>query len=177
MVTRSGGLVTRSGGLVTMSGGLVTRSGGLVTRSGGLVTRSGGAVVIGVFLLWLVGGFWFADFGFGGSGCRRYGQRAWLRIDLLGLRVLTAPCPAPPGFRYAKGASSTRQRRIFDFRRNDPVSSTGQAGGRGRPSRGGGETRRTGLCGTGDITDLCDSQRCNGIRRAVRHRRICDHVR
>ena len=32
---------------------------------------------------------WFADFGFGGSGCRRYGQRAWLRIDLLGLRVLT----------------------------------------------------------------------------------------
>ncbi len=132
---------------------------------------------------------WFADFGFGGSGCRRYGQRAFLRIELLGLRVLTAPCPAPPGFRtpqahlrHAKGASSTRQRRIFDtpqahlrhatgasstrhrrvcdFRRNDPVSSTGQAGGRGRPSRSGGETRRTGLCGTGDITGLCDSQRC-----------------
>ncbi len=32
---------------------------------------------------------WFADFGFGGSGCRRYGQRAFLRIELLGLRVLT----------------------------------------------------------------------------------------
>ena len=138
----------------------------------------GGEVVVQIFLLslvvWLLVGF---GFGFGGSGCRRYGQRAWLRIELLGLRVLTAPALPFPGFRYARGASTTRQRRIFDLRRNDPVSSTGQAGGRGQPSRSGGETRRTGLCGAGDITSLCDSQRCRKIRRAVRHRRICDRVR
>ena len=144
-----------------------------------------GAVVAGVFLLCRFG--WVVGLLISGSGVRVVGATArerFLRIDLLGLRVLTAPCPAPPGFRtpqahlrHATGASATRHRRIFDFRGNDPVSSTGQAGGRGRPSRSGGETRRTGLCGTGDITGLCDSQRCNGIRRAVRHRRICDHVR
>ncbi len=160
-------------------------------------------------------------FGFGVQVVGATARERFLRIDLLGLRVLTAPCPAPLGFRYATGASATRHRRIcdtpqahlrhargasatrhrrvcdtpqahlrhatgasatrhrrvFDLRRNDPVSSTGQAGGRGRPSRSGGETRRTGLCGTGDITGLCDSQRCNGIRRAVRtpqaHLRPC----
>ncbi len=81
-----------------------------------------GAVVAGVFLLCRFG--WVVGLLISGSGVRVVGATArerFLRIELRGLRVLTAPCPAPPGFRtpqahlrHATGASSTRHRRIFD---------------------------------------------------------------
>ena len=158
------------------------------------LTRSGGAVVVGVFLLWLVGRWfgWLADFGFWGSGCRRYGQRAWLRIDLLGLRVLTAPCPAPPGFRCATGASATRHRRIFDtpqahLRHATGASSTcagmtpcqarGRLGAEGDPRAAVVRPAVLVYAVPGILPAFAIASGAMKIRRAVRHRRICDHVR
>ena len=70
--------------------------------------------------------------------CRRYGQRAFLRIDVLGLRVLTAPGPTLTAWipvRHRRICDTAiYDRRIFcDFRRNDPVQARGRLGAKDSP--------------------------------------------
>ena len=105
------------------------RDGNHISRTDTRGSGKRGVVCVGLFSFgWLSGSF---APGSGGSGRRRYGQRAFLRIKVPSLRVPTVPFPA-----------------------ETPANAGVPIEARGRPSRSGGDTRRTGLCGAGGNTGL-----------------------